>query len=1007
MSRTESDAPPAVPATGETSLPGITVTELRRHFGADATDGEPTGTDRTGPDHPAPTDPGDPPPTVPGGRQQPPPSASAPPTARGSDPHIGRHIGRYRIDAVIASGGMGTVYRAEQTHPVRRVVALKMILSGVANSRVVERFHQERQTLARMDHPDIARVLEADTTHEGDPYFVMEYCRGLPIDEFCNHHRLTIDERLGLLSRVCRAVHHAHQQGFVHRDLKPGNILVGGSRSEPQIKIIDFGIAKAMEDDSCLATDHTRAGEILGTPAFMSPEQGRGEAIDARTDVFALGALMFQLLTDSPPLRLDELKPSGLTEVLNAITDFEPQRPRQRIRRLDADERECVAARRSMTSRQLSTLSADLDWIALRALAPDRMDRYATASDFADDLQRYLDHHPVTAVAPALSYRVRKFVRRHRIAVISASAVLATVLIASAFVGYDHLQGMRREEARVQRLHDEISEILDDAQALHRVARQDRQLLEQQLPQVASSCRQATLLISEEPQLDDLSRRVDALLAMIDDDHRALVLANRLTSARNRSMRHATIGEGTTSLAFADIDEMRQALIAFGLIPVQTPPDEAARALQDTPVVLHDEIADALEFWLSEAPPGAGLYIQHNGTRCTVARLVPGGAAASDGTLRPHDELVAILTDDGQRHSFADMSKQQVYQALNGPPGETLRLRIRPGDAREQTLDLRCSGAETLWIRDILSRIAPDAWSRELREAALTFDIERLRELARHDDLIDTRPLSGLLFLAGSLFALDERETAIGCLRAAQRAHPHEFWANHYLGVALNSVRHDRFDHESVRYLTAAVALRPGSPLPRYTLGQALEACGEPTAALEFYRIALELDPEYDDARVAIERLEPTIAHHGSPPRAEPATDTAPAEPKPGASHTETDLPPFEVRARKLAGNGHFDEAMALLDETEKQTPDDPRIARARGVVLMTSGRFAEARTVLHKAATEAPDDAAVRFYLGLACQYLGLRAEAIEQYQAALAIRPDYAAVREYLDGLQPPAAD
>ncbi|QDU38118.1 Serine/threonine-protein kinase PknB [Maioricimonas rarisocia] len=981
MSATESHLPPNLASIAKTRLADVTVAEGRPQADVAA-------------DHDA---------TLAGGRfaagtsEAAVPDDSCPSPAE-TDPNLGRQIGRYRIDGIIGSGGMGTVYQAEQTHPVRRTVALKMIQSDLANSRVIDRFHLERQTLARMDHPDIACVFDADTTRDGDPYFVMEYCRGLPIDEFCNRHKLTIEERLRLLARVCHAVHYAHSQGFVHRDLKPGNILVAEDRPKPQIRIIDFGIAKALGDDSPFAAEQTRAGEILGTPAYMSPEQARGDAIDARTDVFALGGLMYALLTDSPPIRFDQQTGSSLAGVLNTITEFEPERPRHRLRRFDAATRVRLAETRSMTVQQLAALPSDLDWITLRALAPERTDRYATADDFADDLDRFLDHRPVTAVAPALSYRLRKYVRRHRRTVLSAAAVLATIIVAAGAIAYDHVQASRQEHARTLRLQDEITQILDEARAHHRLARKDRQLLESQLPQIAAACSQAQLLVTGEPELHGLAERVKQQLTEVEKDRRALALVHNLEEARNRATHNSTVRRNTSAMAFADINQMKEALIGFGVVPRKVAPQAAARALLSTPAILHEEIGDALEFWLSEAPVGPGVYVRVTETVCTVAGIVAGGPAALDGTLKPHDELVGLVTENGRLVPFAGMTKQQVYRQLNQPPGTSIRLRIRPSNDVEQTLRLVCGGEESLWVRQTLADVSPSLWAEQLRDAARAFDVDQLRALAGQPDL-GSRSLSALLFLSGVLFALDERETAVACLRIAQRAHPHEFWPNHYLGVALNSMAHDRIDHESIRYLTAAVALRPQSAAPRYNLACALEAAGEPTAALEFYRIALEIDPEYAAARLAIKRLEASDTSYTSAGNLN-AHRLADSRPQTAADIWQ--LPPFESEARALAGDGRFEEAMVLLDRAHRDAPEDHRVDRARGIVLLAQGEYAEAQSLLRKTAAIAPDDAATRFYLGLACHYLGLLPDAVAQYEAALTIRPDYAAVHEYLDGLK-----
>jgi len=353
-----------------------------------------------------------------------------------ADP-MSERIGRYLILEKIGEGGMGAVYRAEQERPVRRPVALKIVKLGMDTERVVARFELERQTLALMEHPGIARILDGGATDNGRPYFVMEYAPGLPITEYCDRERLTVDARLRLFSRVCEAIQHAHQKGVIHRDIKPTNVLVTTRDGEPAPKVIDFGIAfvtSEASDDTRVARE-TRESEVIGTCYYMSPEQGRpnGGDVDTRTDVYSLGVLLYELLTGVLPYDREELRAKSPSEVQRILADLEPLPPSTRLARL-ADAADELAALRGHDARGLARrLAGDLDWIVMKAIEKDRSRRYATASELAADVARHLALEPVLASPPSVTYRVSKFVRRHRVGVLSG--VLATLALIAGIIG--------------------------------------------------------------------------------------------------------------------------------------------------------------------------------------------------------------------------------------------------------------------------------------------------------------------------------------------------------------------------------------------------------------------------------------------------------------------------------------------------------------------------------------------------------------------------------------------
>lgn len=394
----------------------------------------------------------------------------------------GDTLDRYVLQRRIGEGGCGVVYLAEQTTPVRRLVALKVIKLGMDTREVIARFEAERQALAMMDHPGIARVFDAGATATGRPYFVMEFVDGLPITRFCDEHRLTTKARLDLFARVCLAIQHAHQKGIIHRDVKPSNVLVAMHDGVPTPKIIDFGIAKATQGRLAEHTLVTSLDQLIGTPAYMSPEQveARELDIDTRSDVYALGVLLYELLTGRPPYDPKSLVQAGVAEIRRIIREVDPPRPSTRLATLTDADRDTVARLRGAAPTQLtSVLRGDLDWIAMRCLEKDRARRYGTAQELADDVRRHLRREAVVARPPDAVYRTRKFISRHRFAVGAASAV-ALALIAGTIVSLIQANRARRAEI-VARFERDVARTAQHAEALARADAQRRQEQAEQL----------------------------------------------------------------------------------------------------------------------------------------------------------------------------------------------------------------------------------------------------------------------------------------------------------------------------------------------------------------------------------------------------------------------------------------------------------------------------------------------------------------------------------------------
>jgi non-specific serine/threonine protein kinase/serine/threonine-protein kinase len=346
-----------------------------------------------------------------------------------------RRIGPYRLLEKLGEGGMGEVWLAEQTEPVRRRVALKVIKRGMDTEQVVARFSAERQALALMDHPAVAKVFEAGSTPQGRPYFVMEHVRGVPITEHCDRHKLGTRERLALFVQVCEGVQHAHQKAILHRDLKPSNVLVTEQDGRRQPKIIDFGVAKATTQRLTERTVYTELGVLIGTPEYMSPEQAEmtGEDVDTRTDVYSLGVMLYELLVGALPFESRDLRESGYEEMRRKIREQEPRKPSARVTTLSAEHAvESAGRRQTNVPGLVRQLRGDLDWIVMKALEKDRARRYGSPAELAADVERHLGNQPVLAGRPSAAYRARKFVRRHRLGV----GVAATgVLVLAGFAG--------------------------------------------------------------------------------------------------------------------------------------------------------------------------------------------------------------------------------------------------------------------------------------------------------------------------------------------------------------------------------------------------------------------------------------------------------------------------------------------------------------------------------------------------------------------------------------------
>ncbi|QDT03977.1 Serine/threonine-protein kinase PknB [Rubripirellula lacrimiformis] len=585
----------------------------------------------------------------------------------GQDPVIGRNIGNYRIDSLIGRGGMGSVYRAHQCYPVQRDVALKLMTSEVfgstpSNHEARARFVAEGQVLAAMHHNEIACLFDASTSDRGEPYFVMELVDGVSLATYCHQHRLTIEQRIRLVQRICRAVHAAHQSGVVHRDLKPDNILVCQGSDGPMIKIIDFGIAKVIQGHDTIVSGLTACDQFIGTPGYLSPEQAVGNDVDARADVFSIGAILFELLCGSTPINQRDTPFRDFSALRRLTENHETPRPSARVQSLDASQQQELAyGCRTSLSQLVGECQRDLDWVVLKSLAPDRIHRYATAADFADDLQRFLDDQPTQAAAPTLLYQTRKLIRRRPATVLAVAAACVAIASGMLLWSVESIRAMdRTRQASLQSRH-----LLDQARMLQISIATSKSKPTSSLVHAAVTLEQTRQLLRDQPQLSAARDRLNQLETTIHTDESAFDLVSALDSSRLTTTLH---NEGQQDSDFGSaraIALISDAFNSFGLNVDTTPPRHAAAKLRQVPRFLLQHIIESLDFWIGEQlaistglatpwPADVLSYLDTDPLRQRLRMAILAG---------DHAELTRIAEDGLDQH-FLPFSRVQLANAL-------------------------------------------------------------------------------------------------------------------------------------------------------------------------------------------------------------------------------------------------------------------------------------------------------------------------------------------------------
>ena len=811
----------------------------------------------------------------------------------------GTMVRRYKLLEQIGEGGMGVVFLAEQTRPVHRKVALKIVKAGMDTRQVVARFEAERQALAMMDHPNIARVLDAGSTEGGRPYFVMELVKGVSITKYCDDRRLTPRDRLLLFVQVCSAVQHAHQKGIIHRDLKPSNVLVAAYDGHPVPKVIDFGVAKATGARLTDRTLFTGLGAMVGTLEYMSPEQAELNQldVDTRSDVYSLGVLLYELLTGTTPLEGRRLKEAALVDALRAIREEEPAKPSTRLSATAALP--AIALNRGVDPGRLNGLvRGDLDWIVMKCLEKDRSRRYETANGLAHDIERYLDDDPVQARPPTAAYRLRKFVRRHRPAV-AASAVLGLVLLASLGVAAGSVGWAARDRAeRRAAVEREAAKALAEAEDL---CRRDN------VAEALAATRRAEALLAGGVAGEAVRERVRQWRADIN-------MAAGLEAIR---LRQSDVKVEYFDHAAAD-PEYAEAFRAYGIDVAASDPAEAASKIARS--AIGNRLVTALDDW------------------AWVKR-------GKDAAGRERMYSVARRADpDDWRNRFRDPALQKDRQALEAlagggevaslPPTSVVLLARALGDvgAHDKALQV---------LRRALHRHPADFWLNHETGAAygrIARSGDESAAAAQQEAIgffrttLACRPDSPPAHtnLAWWLSRQGNQEEAILLCEKALRLEPDHFPGHFVLGIALNR---KGAAADAVSALRRAVELQPRHAWAHFNLACAYRKKGDGERATEELRRTIRLDPALTDARYELA----TIFRAGKQWAAAAAEFREVLRLKPDHHRARCYL------AMCLAYRGAPDDAVAEAGEAVRLRPQDARGHYSLGFALHRQGRAADA----------------------------------------------------------------
>ena len=746
----------------------------------------------------------------------------------------GTVIGPYKLLEQIGEGGFGIVFMAEQQEPIRRKVALKILKPGMDTRQVMARFEAERQALAILNHPNIAKVLDAGHTSSGRPYFVMDLVKGLPITEYCDRATFTPRERLELFVSVCSAVQHAHQKGIIHRDLKPSNVLVTQQDGAPLVKVIDFGIAKALGQRLTDKTLFTGFAQMIGSPLYMSPEQAAlsNVDVDTRSDIYSLGVLLYELLTGTTPFERQRFQQAGYDEMRRIIREEEPPKPSTRLSTLQQAATAVSLNRKSDPKRLSQLIRGELDWIVMKALEKDRNRRYESASAFAADVQRYLHDEPVLACPPSVAYRLRNFARRNKAALSVSGLVLFFLVLIGSGVGWALRDRAAREAdlardkaARQAKLNLEIAHALDDASKARDLALKltdNPSQWKAGLAAAASELKRAQgLAAQDETALEPaLRERLQEMQTLVDADE-----ADRRFAARFEEIRleqaevNVAISDFKYEIGFSALKEAfgRYYRIAFGATPVE----QAAAILRQRPQAIQDVLLTALEICLNRVPKNDPQ------TRQWLSRVLD---AADTGPWRKRVQQ-ALQASDWK--AFEQLFEEAVR--TRQPASRLFRL------VRETPF---YSATRLKVARRFREACPGDFWANHDLAILLHHDYGQPEEASRYyTAALALRPHNpaACVNLGSALYSLGDLDGAIAAYREALDGHPEYAMAR----KALSETLERRGDVDgAIAQLREGIRLS-NSALCHLSLGNLLLRNGRRDEAIASYQKAVALDPNH------------------------------------------------------------------------------------------------------------------------------------------------------------------
>jgi tetratricopeptide (TPR) repeat protein len=866
----------------------------------------------------------------------------------------GTVIGPYKLLEQIGEGGFGIVFMAEQQQPVRRKVALKVLKPGMDTRQVVARFEAERQALALMDHPHIAKVLDGGETATGRPFFVMDLVKGVPITQYCDQNQLTARERLELFVQVCQAVQHAHQKGIIHRDVKPSNVLVSRHDGTPVVKVIDFGIAKALGQRLTDKTLFTEFGAVVGTLEYMSPEQAElnNQDIDTRSDIYSLGVLLYELLTGTTPLDRKRLQQAALLEVLRLIREEEPPRPSTRLSESKETLPSISAQRQTEPAKLTRLVRGELDWIVMKALEKDRSRRYDSANGFAADMQRYLADEPVLACPPSAWYRLRKFARRNRAALTTLVLVAAALLTAVVALVISNVSITWEKEEKSKALQEKSEALvakdaaLTDATASRQQAEANLTLILAALDEVyVTEAEKRLAAYRNEPHKPEVSQ--DPRRAQVERDflQKGMTFYERLIQPG----RAEPAARFQTGKAYRRVGILQSELKQY---------DKAAEALEKAGSLLDELAKESLtepqyRWELAQAYRWQGQVWPN--------RKVPQRAEAAQAFRR-----AAALAEELAAESLSNPDYRMHAATCRVSAGGVLAGMKRTPEAEAEYLkglklwqQLVAGFPKERWYRhelaynlDSLGWLWEGVNEPEKAEPFFRQALAYHKKLVAEDATIDDSPerlarthqhLAQVLTKMGRLpEAKKARREALAVL---EKLDPKDAGAWYGRGLAYFNL--DEYD-KAIADLNKAIKLDPKSAPAHNALGAALGRQGKRDEALAEYRKATELDPEY-----------------------------APAHSNLGGI---------------LSEQGKLDEAIA---ECRKAIALDPNYVPAHsnlGVALRDQGKLDEAVAECRKAIALDPKYAKAHCGLGNALDDQGKRDEAVAEYRQAIALDPEYA---------------